>query len=192
MTLFPVVMPLSEAGHKLSGTEQAIRLSRLAREALMVSAERSRVRLGELPVDENGRPCPVSGNHWSVSHKPRCVAAVVSKERIGLDVEEISPRSASLFDYVATEEEWQLQEKSWDTFFRYWTAKEATLKAVGVGIAGGMKNCRAISVPDADHIILEYRGASFLVEQLRYEDHLVAVVKGDNRIEWVVVRDPQY
>jgi len=191
MTLFPVVMPLSEAGHNLSGKEQATRLSRLAREALRVSAERSHVRLGELLAGENGRPCPVSGNHWSVSHKPQCVAAVVSKERVGIDVEEIRPRSASLFDYVATEEEWRLQDKSWDTFFRYWTAKEATLKAVRVGIAGGLKNCRTISVPDENHIVLEYQGASFLVEQLRYKDHLVAVVKGDNQIEWVVMEDPK-
>ena len=191
MTLFPVIIALSEAGHNLSGKEQAARLSRLAREALRVSAERSRVRLEELPMDEYGRPCLGWGNYWSVSHKPQCVAAVVSKERVGIDVEEIRPRSASLFDHVATQEEWQLKGKSWDTFFRYWTAKEATLKAVGVGIGGGLKNCRTVSVPDENHIVLEYRGASFLVEQLRHKNHFVAVVKGDNQIEWVVVEDLQ-
>ena len=186
MTLFPVVMPVVEAGHRLSGKEQVAHLSRLAREALRVSAEKSQVRLGELLKDENGSPCPVSGNYWSLSHKPECVAAVVSKDRVGIDVEEVRPRTESLFSYVASDEEWELKEKSWDTFFRYWTAKEATLKVIGIGI-GGLKTCRIISVPDENHIVVDYKGHFFLVEQLRYKNHIVGVVKGDNEIEWVVL-----
>lgn len=186
MTLFPVVMPVIESVHHLSGKEQVARLSRLAREALKVSAEKSRVKLGELRKDEDGSPCPVSGHYWSLSHKPECVAAVVSKDRVGIDVEEMKPRTELLFSYVASDEEWGLQEKSWDTFFRYWTAKEATLKVIGIGI-GGLKTCRIVSVPDDNHILLDYKGDSFLVEQLRYRNHIAAVVKGDNEIEWVVL-----
>jgi len=188
MILFPVVMPIIEAIHDLSGKEQVARLSRLAREALEASAEKSGVMLGELLKDENGSPCPVSGHYWSLSHKPECVAAVVSRDRIGIDVEEMKPRAEPLFSYVASDDEWGLKEKSWDTFFRYWTAKEATLKVIGIGI-GGLKTCRIISVPDESHIVLDYKGDSFLVEQLRYKKHIVAVVKGDNEIEWVVLSE---
>jgi 4'-phosphopantetheinyl transferase len=190
MTLFPVVMTVGKSVHKLSGREQSARLSRLAREALRVSAEKSQVRLGELLKDENGSPCPVSGNYWSLSHKPGCVAAVVSKDRVGIDVEEIAPRTESLFAHVASDEEWQLNDKCWDTFFRYWTAKEATLKVIGIGV-GGLKTCRIISVPDENHIVLDYKGDSFLIEQLRYKNHIVAVVKGDNEIEWIVLPKSQ-
>ena len=200
MILFPVVMPVhlpTNGNHNsscpsylkrgsLSGPEKVDYLSRTAREALELSAEKSGVRLGELPKDENGSPCPVSGNYWSLSHKPRCVAAVVSKDRAGIDVEEMKPRTESLFDYVASDDEWQLKDRTWDTFFRYWTAKEAALKAVGIGI-GGLKACRIISVLDENHIALDYRRDFFLVEQLRYKNHLIAVVKGDNQIEWVVL-----
>ena len=70
MILFPVVMPVIEAIHDLSGKEQVARLSQLAREALEASAEKSGVMLGELLKDENGSPCPVSGHYWSLSHKP--------------------------------------------------------------------------------------------------------------------------
>jgi len=186
MTLYPVVMPVSEAREKLSGKEQSARLSRLARQALRASADKSGIRLGELVKDEEGRPCPDSGNYWSLSHKPRCVAAVVSDDRIGIDVEEMKPRTEPLFSYVAGDEEWGLVDRSWDTFFRYWTAKEATLKVIGIGI-GGLKTCRITAVPDEKHVILDYRGDSFLVEQLRYRNHIVAVVKGDNDIEWLVL-----
>ncbi len=200
MTLFPVVMPVhlpAKGNHNspcpsylkrgsLSGPEKVAQLSQIARQALKVSAEKSRVKLGELLQDERGAPCPIDGIHWSLSHKPECVAAVVSKDRVGIDVEEMTPRTESLFAYVASDEEWELKDKSWDTFFRYWTAKEATLKVSGIGI-GGLKTCRIISVPDGNHIVLDYKGDSFLVEQLRFENHIVAVVKSDNEIEWVVL-----
>ena len=186
MTLFPVVMPVIEVGYKPSGQEKVDHLSRIAREALKLSAEKSRVRLGELLKDEKGIPCPVAGNYWSLAHKPKYVAAVVSKDKVGIDIEEMKPRTESLFAYVASDEEWELKEKSWDTFFRYWTAKEAALKVIGIGISG-LKTCRIISVPDENHIALDYKGHSFLVEQLRYKNHIVSVLKDDNQIEWVVL-----
>ena len=186
MTLFPVVMPVIEAGHKPSGKEKADHLSLIAREALKLSAERSRVGLGELLKDRKGVPCPVAGIYWSLSHKPKYVAAVVSKDKVGIDIEEIKPRDELLFARVASDKEWELQERSWDTLFRYWTAKEAILKVIGIGI-GGLKTCRIISVPDENHITLDYKGHSFLVEQLRYKNHIVSVLKDDNQIEWVVL-----
>lgn len=186
MTLFPVVMPVIEVGHRLSGKEQVAHLSRIAREALKLSAEKSGVRLGELNKDEKGAPCPVLGNYWSLSHKSNYVAAVVSKDKVGIDIEEMKPRAESLFAHVASDEEWELKEKSWDTLFRYWTAKEATLKVIGIGISG-LKTCRIISVPDENHITLDYKGQFFLVEQLRYKNHIVSVLKDDNQIEWVVL-----
>jgi len=188
MTLFPVVMPVTEVGHKPSGKEKVDHLSRSAREALKLSAEKSGVRLGELLKDEKGAPCPVAGNYWSLSHKPKYVAAVVSKDKVGIDIEEMKPRAESLFAHVASDEEWELKERSWDILFRYWTAKEAALKVIGIGISG-LKTCRIISVPDENHIILDYKGQFFLVEQLRYQNHIVSVLKDDNQIEWVVPED---
>ncbi len=188
MTLFPVVMPVIEVGHKPSRKETVAHLSRIAREALKLSAEKSRVRLGELLKDEKGVPCPVAGNYWSLSHKPKYVAAVVSKDKVGIDIEEMKPRTESIFSYVASDEEWKLKEKSWDTFFRYWTAKEATLKVIGIGI-GGLKTCRIISVPDENHIVLDYKGQFFLLEQLRYQNHIISVLKDDNEIDWIILED---
>ena len=161
----------------------------ISREALRLSAEKSGVTLGELRKDENDIPFPVNGNYWSLSHKSKYVAAVVSKERIGIDIEEIKPRSEPLFGLVASEGEWELSEdKPWHTFFRYWTAKEATLKAIGIGISG-LKACRVVCVPDGNHIVLDYRDRFFLVEQLYYKNHIVSVLRDDNEIEWITPED---
>ncbi len=187
MTLFPVILPVAEAGHKLFGKEKVAELSRISREALRLSAEKSGIVLGELMKNEDDVPCPFDGNYWSLSHKPKYVAAVISKEMIGIDIEEIKPRSESIFSLVASDEEWELSpDRSWDTFFRYWTAKEAALKAVGVGI-GGLKFCRIISVPDKSHIVLNYRDSLFRVEQLSHKNHIVSVIKNDNEVEWTIV-----
>ena len=185
MILFPVVMPVVEVKHKSCGKEKVDYLSRIAREALKLSAEKSGVPLGKLLKDGNGAPCPVNGNYWSLSHKPGCVAAVVSKDKVGIDIEEMKPRDELLFARVASDKEWELKERSWDTFFRYWTAKEAILKVIGIGISG-LKTCRIISVPDENHIALDYNGQLFLVEQLRYKNHIVSVLKGDNQIDWII------
>jgi 4'-phosphopantetheinyl transferase len=204
MTLFPVVMPVhlqTKGNHNspcpsylkrggLSGPEKVDYLSRIAREALRLSAQKTGVRLGKLPKDENGVPCPVAGIYWSLSHKPKYVAAVVSKDKVGIDIEEIKPRDELLFARVASDEEWELKERSWDTLFRYWTAKEAILKIIGIGI-GGLKICRITSVPNENHITLDYKGQFFLVEQLRNNNHIVSVLKNDNQIEWVVLDKSQ-
>ncbi|MBW2004720.1 MAG: 4'-phosphopantetheinyl transferase superfamily protein [Deltaproteobacteria bacterium] len=190
MTLFPVVMPVIEAGHKRQGQQKVAHLSRIAREALKLSAEKSQVKLGELLKDEKGVPRPVAGIYWSLSHKPEYVAAVVSKNRVGIDIEEIKARDELLFAHVASDEEWELKERSWDTFFRYWTAKEAILKVIGIGISG-LKTCRIISVPDENHIALDYKGQFFLVEQLRYKNQIVSVLKNGDQIEWVVLSKSQ-
>lgn len=192
MTIFPIIMPVAEPRYGLSGKEKVARLSRISREALRLSAESSGMVLGELRKDEDDVPCPANGCYWSVSHKSRCVAAVVSKSSIGIDIEEIRPRSESIFDVVASDEEWSLsKDRSWYTFFRYWTAKEAALKAVGIGI-GGLMACRVILIPDDNHVLLNYRNNLFRVGQLLYRNHIVSVLQNDDEIEWDMIEDSSH
>jgi len=186
MTLFPVILPVAEDIDELPQGKQAAFLSRVSREALKLSADKIGITVAELSQDENGAPLPFDNHYWSVSHKPRYVAAVISADRVGIDIEEVKPRSESVLSYVATEEEWKLcGGKSWDTFPRYWTAKEAVLKAVGIGLRG-LKTCQVISVPDETNVVLQYRDCVYHVEQLRYSNHIVSVLKAENEVEWII------
>jgi 4'-phosphopantetheinyl transferase len=187
MTLYPVVMPVSGYVQRLSGRNKVAALSECARQALRLSAERAGVVLGELQKDGDDIPLPFGGYHWSVSHKPKYVAAVIGRGRMGIDVEEIEPRKEAIFGHVAGDEEWRLfGGKSWDSLYRCWTAKEAVVKSTGTGLAG-LKSCRVDAVLDAATISLSFEGRPYRVAQMRVDGHIVSVLMGDSLVEWVVL-----
>ncbi len=140
----------------------------------------------ELPKDEKGAPMPVKGSWWSVTHKPEYVGAVVSSRPAGMDIEKISLRSERLWEKIADDTEKKLIDSGQpDSFFRYWTAKEAVLKAAGTGLTE-LSQCRIAQVPDTDHLILRYRDRNWHVEHFRIAEHMVSVVKDGRQVEWHV------
>ena len=189
MILFPVILPVGEDVEGLPGEEKVALLSRLSREALKLCAERTGVVLGEVHKDENDVPVPFGEHYWSVSHKAKYVAAVIADDAVGIDIEEVKPRPDSVLEYVACDEEWELGGgKSLDTFFRYWTAKEAVVKALGIGLKG-LRKSLVVAVQDADHITVKCQGRLWQVEHKRHDNHIVAVTKDDDDVEWVMPLD---
>ncbi len=190
MTLYPVVMPVGGTVQRLSGRDKVAALSECARQALRMSADRAGVVLGELRKDADDIPLPFGGYHWSVSHKPKYVAAVIDQARIGIDIEEFEPRRENIFGYVASDEEWDMfGGKSWDSLYRCWTAKEAVVKSTGTGLAG-LKSCRVADVQDDTNISLSFEGRLYKVAQMRLDGHIVSILKNDNLVEWVVLDGP--
>lgn len=189
-TVYPIILPVSHScPDRLSGREKVTLMRTAARKAVALSAQKSGVTLGPLTKDERGAPLPVNGVYWSLSHKTRCVAAVVSGEKIGIDVEELLPRSSrDLFTCLATVDEWRLwpdQEPGWDLFFRYWTAKEAAIKATGAGLKD-LKVCKVVSIPDERHLILDYDHRLWNIEHCWCQNHIISVVADKKIIHWVV------
>ncbi len=185
--LYPVVLSIDERQVKeLSGAQKVNFLRKTTRQALKLSAEKSNLILGPLEKDEKGAPIPVDGIYWSLSHKTACVAAVVSKHIVGIDVEELNPRNSSiLFDYTATKQEWALCAPSpnWEFFYRFWTAKEAAIKATGQGLKD-LKKCKIIAIPDENHIMLEYQDNLWAIEQFRYKNHIISLTTQNDTIVW--------
>ena len=79
-------------------------------------------------VDKNWVPVFENGIFWSISHKKGVVFVAVSKEKIGVDLEIIKERDASLLDSFSNEEYDILWWKTWENFYRLWTGKEAVIK----------------------------------------------------------------
>lgn len=138
---------------------------------------------------EEGAPLVNDGWHWSVSHKRHWAAAIVARERVGIDVEAIVPRSEDHFNEIATPAEWAcFSARDPLTFFRVWTAKEAVVKSAGFGV-GRMDACRITSVPQIDMLHAELDGVALQVVHFGIDEHLASVACIAGAITWHVVRD---
>jgi len=185
--LYPVIMSVAAAQRGLKGPAKVRHLSTRARQALAASAAKSGAALPHLPKDDRGAPLPVNGVYWSISHKPDYVAGVVSLHPVGIDLEEIRTFSEGVRRKIADEAEWALSSEVPERrFFRFWTAKEAVLKAAGTGLSA-LSSCRVQSVPDGRHLILSYQGAPVTVAHFFFDHHVAAVVANAHRVDWSLV-----
>ena len=153
-----------------------------------MSAQKSEVKIGSLRKDADGVPLPSDGIYWSLTHKPKYVGAVVGSTRVGIDLENIRSRSEVLFKRTADEDEWALGEnRSWELFYRYWTSKEAVVKAVGSGILKDLSECRVVEIIDQNNLVINYREKRWHIEHFYFNNHVASVVKNSLTINWTIL-----
>ena len=188
-TIFPVILTVPAADRHLKGREKTAALSGHARRALQLSARKSGIILAQLLKEENGAPLPFSGNYWSLTHKSAYVGGVVAGFRIGIDIERIRSVQDALYRKTATDDEWRLSGADpVQLFFRYWTAKEAVLKAAAVGLKD-LTKCRVGKVVDDHHLMVDYLDKSWLVAQVFFDGHVAAVVNPARDVHWTLVTE---
>lgn len=182
--IYPVILAVPHKEQQLKGREKVSFLSKHARKALEISAKKSRVQLHNLKKDEKGVPLPFNGHYWSLTHKPKYVAAVIASAPIGIDIEKIRSCSKALFRKTARDSEWKLSDTDpFILFYRYWTSKESVLKASGTGIRDLLK-CRIIRILDDNHLVIDYRNQKWLLEHFYFDEHIASIVKNDFHVEW--------
>ncbi|MBI5551066.1 MAG: 4'-phosphopantetheinyl transferase superfamily protein [Desulfobacterales bacterium] len=188
LTLHPVILAVSAADQRLIRRAKVEALRRRAREAAALSAHHGGYLLGELEKDDAGVPRPSNGFYWSLSHKERMVAAVVSPRPVGIDLERLAPMNERMYDRIADASEWCLAPHKIERFFfRYWTAKEAVLKAVGKGLTG-LDRCRVQAIPDDDHLSLLYEQTLWGVTHCWIgDDHLATVTSDRVLLQWHIL-----
>jgi 4'-phosphopantetheinyl transferase len=191
-TLYPVILSVPADARGLRPRDLVIYLSRHARTALKLSAEKSHLEMSEPLKDKGGRPMSTNGVYWSLTHKPDYVAAVVARQPIGIDVEKIAGRKTKvIFNKVADPDEWALVGgRSWEGFHRYWTAKEAVLKAEGTGLKA-LSHCRVIAVLDGFNLLVQVGDRKMTVEHHYFDNHIASVAKIDENVCWAVVHLPR-
>lgn len=182
--IYPVILAVPDKGQQLKGREKVSFLSKHARKALEISAQKSHIQLTDLKKDEKGVPLPFNGHYWSLTHKPDYVAAVIASTPIGIDIEKIRSCSKALFKKTARDSEWKLSDTDpFILFYRYWTSKESVLKASGTGIRD-LSKCRITQIIDDTHLVIDYRNQEWLLEHFYFDRHIASIVKNDSQIEW--------
>ena len=187
-TIYPVILPVPAEVGDLIPRERVKFLSRHARLALKISAQKSNMRLGDLKQDENGAPLPCDGIYWSITHKTHYVGGLVAPTPIGIDIERIRDCSRGLFAKTAGEREWALADPDKDsllTFFRYWTSKEALVKTSGSGLKDLLK-CQVSRIIDDRHLKIRYSGREWLIEHFYFDQHIASITQAAYPIEWTL------
>ena len=79
---------------------------------------------------------------WSASSSAGLAALALSPWRVGIDVEQRRerPRWERIARRFYTEGEQRAVDGSADRFLEFWTLKEAYLKALGIGLPGGLRS----------------------------------------------------
>lgn len=185
--IYPVILAVPDKERRLSGRDKVVNLSRQARYALEISAQKSCIRLGDLLKDEKGVPRPFNGNYWSLSHKSQYVGGVVASARIGIDLEKIRSVAKPVIKKIADDKERSLADIDPTTlFFRYWTSKESVLKASGAGVRG-LSECRIEQVIDDNNLVINYQGRKWALEHFFFKGHIASVVKNSFYVEWILL-----
>ncbi|MGM9968709.1 4'-phosphopantetheinyl transferase superfamily protein [uncultured Rummeliibacillus sp.] len=96
-----------------------------------------------------GKPICLNKNslYFNVSHSGDYVVAAFSKQPIGIDIEKHKNMNYLKFESILNRQEFEEIGKSdqpLKMFYRFWTAKESYVKAIGTGLA--MKSLKEINI----------------------------------------------
>ncbi len=186
--IFPVILEVPENERNLNGRKKVEALSARARFALEVSSIKSGVNLGCLAKNEDGAPVPFDGNFWSVTHKSEYVGGVIARMETGIDIEKIKPCSKALCNKIADPVEWALSDSDREIlFFRFWTSKEAVLKAARTGISG-LSVCRIEKILSDNSLIVNYNNKRWEIRHNFFNGHIASVVANGIDIEWTILK----
>lgn len=177
---------------ELAQERGASRVALLRARALVSLAQAARAmgaELGALMKDERDAPLQSGGWHWSLSHTSHddlgLVAASVSRSPVGIDAEAIRLPRAEVVASTLTEAERRLFSAPDEAlvFTRAWTAKEAVLKKLGLGLMA-LSELRIEDV-DGDSIVIERGGVHHAVESRAFAPFLVSIAgRAREGVEW--------
>ena len=187
--IFPVILEVPESERNLNGRKKVEALSALARFALEISSRKSGINLGSLIKNEEGAPVPFDGNFWSITHKTEYVGGVIAQTETGIDIEKIKPCSKALCNKIAGPREWALSDSDREIlFFRFWTSKEAVLKAEGKGISG-LSDCRIEKILSDRSLVVKYKNKIWEIRHYFFGSHIASVVTNGFDVEWSLLSD---
>lgn len=104
-----------------------------------VATEYGLAPLPEVARTEAGKPYfpALPQLHFNISHTKGLILCALSDRPVGVDIETVRPRRASLPRFALSQEEYRRYEAlggDWSAFYILWTQKEAWCKYTGLGL----------------------------------------------------------
>ncbi len=135
---------------------------------------------------KNGKPVILNFDniYFNISHSENQVICGISNSVIGIDIEHLDRKiniKALSKRFFSVEEEIYIKN-SFD-FLKIWTLKEAYLKAVGIGISGGLKN---FTVPLNKNNKMSSNNKDWYFDSIKYDNYIISVCQNkkiENKIE---------
>lgn len=115
------------------------------------------------PRVPDGPPLPSNGTYWSASHTTGAAGAAVAPFPVGFDLERERELKPALVERFVSAGEPRMEP------LVAWTAKEAVLKKLGLGITG-LSRCRIVAQPSEFHVQLEFDGVPHHAYVCRHDD----------------------
>ncbi len=175
LRLTPVIATTTGQEDSIPVRQRVVNQSLAARVAVQHSARESGFAIQKLEKNEREVPQPDGDIYWSLSHTSTLVAGVVAPCQVGIDIE--GPRRVRdelLRKIVSDAEAELLGGRDEHGFLRAWTAKEAFLKSIGLGVAG-LSRCKIVRVVGPQEIHLEFDSQTHLVYQTTVDGHVAAL-----------------
>ena len=124
--------------------------------------------LGDFGYNEHGKPYLANGPYFSISHCKEGIAVAIDDAPIGIDIEAIRHANEDLIERTMNEEErLAISELGMREFTRFWTQKEAIVKAEGTGI---------MSFEQLQKTLVE--SLKFKVESVEKEKYIYSIAYG--------------
>ncbi|WP_394341599.1 4'-phosphopantetheinyl transferase family protein [Paraflavitalea soli] len=105
--------------------------------------------LSEIQYNEFNKPWLDETVSFNISHSGDHIICAVSKSlRVGIDIEEVKPTELTDFTDCFSAAEWQCirqEDNLLTNFYRFWTRKEAVLKADGRGLGIPLKELEVVN-----------------------------------------------
>ncbi|WP_147323394.1 4'-phosphopantetheinyl transferase family protein [Chitinophaga silvatica] len=106
------------------------------------------LQLSDIRYNSYNRPVLDTHYDFNLSHSGNLVVCALGNlPAVGVDIEECKPLNIEEYKDYISDEEWRNLLKAPDplaVFYGYWTAKEAVVKAAGVGITGEFANISVV------------------------------------------------
>ena len=141
--------------------------------------------------DKNNKPfLKDSSLNFNISHSEKTVVCVISRHNIklGIDIEEIKKIDISDFENIFHQNEFRkiMQTNDVETFYKYWTRKEAFAKSTGEGIS--------ITLPldsiDTTKDIISKDKCNYYIKSYILDTFFcsLAYSKKESKINWIEVK----